>query len=328
MSIYTNTKEVQSVVDAKHGNVFAFMGMHKIDAGGLVVRAFRPGADALTVVRTAGGEVVGEAEKIHPDGFFELVIEKESDRFEYRLRIDYAGVVTEVPDPYSFGNIIGEQDVYYFCEGTHRSIYRVLGAHCREIGGVQGCAFAVWAPNAQRVSVVGDFCSWDGRVYPMRKRIEAGVWEIFIPGVGENEHYKFEMVGAGGNLYLKSDPMAFFSQNGSQTASIVWGLDKYEWGDADYMKKRREADYYHRPVSVYEVHLGSWARRPDEGNRPLSYRELADELLDYVCEMGFTDIELMPISEFPFDGSWGYQVTGYFAPTSRFVRSFSGLPGG
>ncbi|CAN5175903.1 1,4-alpha-glucan branching protein GlgB [soil metagenome] len=318
MSIFTKEKEVEAVVRAKHGNVFAFMGMHGIDGGGVIVRVFRPGADRVSVVREADGGVAGEAEKIHPDGFFELVMEDEPERFGYRLRVVEGGVEQEMPDPYSFGNILGEQDIYYFGEGTHQSLYRVLGAHCQEIGGVQGCVFAVWAPNAQRVSVVGDFCHWDGRVYPMRKRIEAGVWEIFIPGIGENAHYKFELVGAGGELFLKSDPMAFFSQNGTQTASITWRLDKYEWGDAEYMQRRRSADYYHDPVSIYEVHLGSWARRPEEGNRPLSYRELADELVDYVVEMGFTDIELMPVAEFPFDGSWGYQVTGYFAPTSRF----------
>jgi 1,4-alpha-glucan branching enzyme len=226
------------------------------------------------------------------------------------------GSIHRTADPYSFGALLGEQDLYFFKEGTHQRLWDCLGAHLTKFGGVEGVQFAVWAPNARRVSVVGDFNQWDGRVHPMRNR--EGIWEIFIPGIQEQMHYKFELLGADGGLHVKSDPFAFFGQHGTETASLVFNLDRYSWGDREWMQKRAHTDLYHAPMSIYEVHLGSWKRIPEQKNRPKSYRELADDLIPYVKSMNFTHIELMPVAEHPFDGSWGYQVTGYFAPTSRF----------
>ncbi|MEO6870763.1 MAG: 1,4-alpha-glucan branching protein GlgB, partial [Chthoniobacterales bacterium] len=199
-----------------------------------------------------------------------------------------------------------------------KRLYDKFGAHLREIGGDRGVYFAVWAPNAERVSVVGDFNGWDGRVNPMRKLVGSGVWEIFIPGVAEGAHYKFEIKTRTGALLLKSDPFGFFSQHGVETSSMVYDLERYKWQDDEWMNARREKEWQRSAMSIYEVHLGSWRRVAEQGNRSLSYLEFAETLLPYVLEMGFTHIELMPIAEHPFEGSWGYQVTNYYAPTSRF----------
>jgi 1,4-alpha-glucan branching enzyme len=221
-------------------------------------------------------------------------------------------------DPYSYGPIMGEVDLHLFAEGNHKKLYEKFGAHLREIGGERGVYFAVWAPNAGRVSVVGDFNFWDGRVHPMRKLVGSGVWEIFIPGVKEGTHYKFEIKTMTGALLLKSDPFGFFSQHGAQTSSMVYDLERYQWSDDQWMAERKQKQWHRSAVSIYEVHLGSWRRVAEEGNRFISYLEFAQTLLPYVLEMGFTHIELLPIAEHPFEGSWGYQVTNYYAPTSRF----------
>jgi 1,4-alpha-glucan branching enzyme len=213
---------------------------------------------------------------------------------------------------------LGEQDMYYFREGTHRRLYDCLGAHPKTLDGVAGMQFAVWAPNARRVSVVGDFNQWDGRVNPMRLRIESGIWEIFLPGVGAGAHYKFEVLNAEGHPVTKSDPFAFFSQHGTQTASLTFDLEQYAWSDGEWMMERRNRNLYASAMSIYEVHPGSWKRVPHEDNRWQTWGEMADDLIPYVTSLGFTHIELMGMSEHPFDGSWGYQVTGYYAPTSRF----------
>jgi len=209
---------------------------------------------------------------------------------------------------------ISEQDIYFFREGTHQRLWEVLGAHLTP----EGCHFAVWAPNARDVSVVGDWNNWDGRVNPMKSRGESGVWELFVMGVKENAHYKFELHDQQGHLLVKSDPVAFYSQHGASTASLTFDLKRYRWSDGEWMLKRLQNNLYHSPMSIYEVHPGSWKRNMNEGGRWLSYRELADDLIPYVKGLGFTHIELMGIAEHPFDGSWGYQVTGYYAPTSRF----------
>jgi 1,4-alpha-glucan branching enzyme len=209
-------------------------------------------------------------------------------------------------------------DIYLFSEGNHLEIYRKLGAHLVEHEGVNGVHFAVWAPHAQRVSVVGDWNHWDGRVHAMRKMVPSGIWEIFVPNIHEGAHYKFEIRGPHGDVFLKTDPFAFYAQHGTATGCMVFNLDRYQWADDAWMKQRSEKDPYNSPMSIYEVHLGSWQRVLEEGNRPLSYLELADRLIPYVKEMGFTHIELMPIMEHPFDGSWGYQVVNYYAPSSRF----------
>jgi len=311
----SDPNQVASIKGASHADPFGFLGLHDNPAGdGMVLRVFRP--DALKVfVSFEGAET--EMSKIDNDGFYEVLFPSATERFDYQLHFQFGEVLSEpVADAYSFGPILGEQDLHFFGEGNHRHLWKCLGAHLCDIDGVAGATFAVWAPNAHRVSVVGDFNAWDGRTNPMRNR--NGVWETFLPGIGTNEHYKFELVGADGSLITKSDPFAFFSQHDTRTASITYDLSRYEWNDSDWMKKRAEVDRYHGPMSVYEVHLGSWKRRFEEENRFLTYLEMADELVDYVVDMGYTHIEIMPISEFPFDGSWGYQVCGYFAPTSRF----------
>ncbi|WP_395717440.1 1,4-alpha-glucan branching protein GlgB [Prosthecobacter sp.] len=312
MSSYSNKSEIQSVIQARHGNVFAFLGAHEIGNGQQVVRTVQPYAAMVDVV------VKGqrwEAQKLHDDGYFEVV----TPIGAYELAItDHEGIAETLVDPYSFGLLLGEQDMYFFREGTHQRLWDILGARLKTIDGVDGCQFAVWAPNAQRVSVVGDWNRWDGRVHVMRHRIEAGIWEIFIPGITELTHYKFELIDKHGHLRMKSDPMANYGQNGAQTASLVFDLDRYQWADNEWMQRRTRHDLYHSPMSIYEVHPGSWKRNVNEGGRWLSYRELADDLVPYVKGLGFTHIELMGIAEHPFDGSWGYQVTGYYAPTSRF----------
>jgi 1,4-alpha-glucan branching enzyme len=209
---------------------------------------------------------------------------------------------------------ISDQDIYFFREGTHQRLWEVLGAHLTP----DGCHFSVWAPNARDVSVIGDWNGWDGRVHPMQMRGESGVWELFVPGVKENAHYKFELHDQHGHLRVKSDPMAVYGQHGAATASLTFDLKRYRWSDGEWMQRRSQADLYHSPMSIYEVHPGSWKRNMNDGGRWLSYRELADDLIPYVKGLGFTHIELMGIAEHPFDGSWGYQVTGYYAPTSRF----------
>ncbi len=320
--VATDPNEIELILDARHGDPFGFLGLHVSGTGrGMVLRVFQPSAHTVTVHNDEGSVVM---EKIHSGGFFEALYPHRTERFDYRLELEgYHGAAWVSRDPYAFTSSISDQDLYYFAEGTHRGLWKVLGAHLTSQHAVhqegepeRGTRFAVWAPNAWRVSVVGDFNNWDGRTHPMRNR--NGVWEIFLPGVVQGDHYKFEIVGRNGNLMTKSDPFAFFSQHGIDTASLVWRLDGYEWGDDEWMEKRKNHDLYHSPMSVYEVHLGSWKRKVEEGNRFLSYLEFADELVDYVVEMGFTHIELMPVSEFPFDGSWGYQICGYFAPTSRF----------
>lgn len=312
MTPYSKRDEIQTVVEARHGDVFAFLGGHEIGEGRQVVRAFQPYAKEVIVL--AQGQRITAA-KVHEDGFFEAAAP--AGRYELEL-VAHDGAVQRSSDPYSFGLLLGEQDVYFFREGTHQRLWEMLGARPRVVDGVAGCQFAVWAPNARRVSVVGDWNRWDGRVNVMRCRMEAGIWEIFIPGLVESTHYKFEILDAHGHLRTKSDPFAVFSQHGERTASLTFDLTRYRWADGEWMQHRRARDLYHTPMSIYEVHPGSWKRRPEEGDRWLTYRELADDLIPYATGLGFTHIELMGIAEHPFDGSWGYQVTGYFAPTSRF----------
>ncbi len=314
-----DSAELDSLLAATHGDPFAFLGPHRVEDK-WVVRVLAPQASEVTVIDIHKAGRSTPADRINDAGFFEAVLpDSGAEPPAYRLRIkDRSGRETENADPYAFGPLLGELDLHLFKEGNHHRIYDKLGAHLREVDGVRGCSFSVWAPNARRVSVVGDFNGWDGRVYPMRKWSAIGVWEIFLPGIGENTHYKFEVLGAHGGIQLKSDPFAFYNQHGIKTSSLVWDLDRYGWNDAEWMQGRRTREWQREPVSIYEVHLGSWKRVPEDGNRSLSYLELADDLLDYVIDMGFTHLELMPVAEHPFDGSWGYQVTNYYAPTSRF----------
>ncbi len=307
--------ELDALAQASHGDPFAVLGMHETKQG-LAVRALQPGATRVWVLDEATGEVRAELPQVHDAGIFAVELPLKQ-RFAYRLRIQEGDSTREIHDPYAFGSLFGEMDRYLFGEGNHLQLYRLMGAHPRELQGVQGVSFAVWAPNAQRVSVVGDFNAWDGRRHPMRKLIDIGVWEIFIPGLTAGVHYKYEIKGPDGRLLpLKADPFAFESQRPPATASLVHGLPQYEWQDQGWMEQRARADQLHEPMSIYEVHLGSWRR--GEGNRYLAYRELAEQLVPYVKEMGFTHLELLPVSEYPFDGSWGYQPTGLYAATSRY----------
>ena len=259
------------------------------------------------------------AQKIQQDGFFCATVRNATRDLPYHIRVTaWDGSHYLTRDPYQYGPIMGEVDLHLFAEGQHWKIYDKFGAHLRTIGDATGVYFAVWAPNAQRVSVVGDFNGWDGRVNPMRKLIGSGVWELFLPGIKQGAHYKFEIRAQTGALLLKSDPFAFFNQHGKSTASLVYNLERYGWNDGGWMESRRTRNWPSSPISIYEVHLGSWRRKAEEGNRHLSYLELAETLLPYVLEMGYTHIELLPVAEHPFEGSWGYQVTNYYAPTSRF----------
>ncbi|UXY14866.1 1,4-alpha-glucan branching protein GlgB [Chitiniphilus purpureus] len=313
MSYSLSAPEIDALMRANHADPFAVLGLH--EAGGkLVLRTLQPGATAVTVVEAKGGRRLAELTCIDERGFFEGVLQRRKQRFAYRLAVTWDGNEVELEDPYRFPPVLGEQDVWLLSEGTHLRPYERLGAHWRELEGVGGTAFAVWAPNARRVSVVGDFNQWDGRRHVMRLRRECGVWEIFIPNLPPGLHYKFEIADRHGAVYQKADPYAFAAELRPGTASRINGMP--EWVPPSEI--RRRANAFDAPVSIYEVHLGSWRRVPEEGNRWLSYRELADTLVPYVVDMGFTHLELLPVSEHPFDGSWGYQPLGLYAPTSRF----------
>ena len=308
---------VAAIVGAYHGDPFSVLGQHQV-GDHLAVRVFRPDARAVTMRDESTGTTY-PALQIHPDGFFEASLEGATERIFYRLDFTgHEGQTWSEYDPYSFGVMLGPLDLHLFAEGNHWELYDTLGAHLTEVAGVRGTSFHVWAPNAQRVSVVGEFNGWDGRRSVMRKLLGCGVWEIFMPGVAEGAHYKFEVKQSHGAIVLKSDPFAFYGQHGRATASLVFDLHRYTWDDAEWMENRKAKVWHRSAMSIYEVHLGSWQRKADDGDRYLSYRELTETLLPYVAEMGYTHIELLPVAEHPFDGSWGYQVTGYYAPTSRF----------
>lgn len=314
-----SASDAAALLSARHGDPFAVLGMHGgFDGAPVSVRALLPGALSVTVIDAASGENAGELAGIDDDGLFAAILPSRNNRFAYRLRAHYPLATVEFADAYSFGPILGELDLHLLAQGDHRRLYERLGAHPDRIGGVDGTRFAVWAPNARAVSVVGDFCDWDGRRLPMRKRVEAGAWEIFVPGVGAGARYKFEIKAADGVcLPLKADPFAFAAEMRPATASVVHGLQAFDWGDGDWMDAREARQGRDAPMSIYEVHLGSWARVPEDGDRFLTYDELAERLVPYVRDMGFTHIELLPITEHPFDGSWGYQPIGLFAPTAR-----------
>jgi 1,4-alpha-glucan branching enzyme len=312
-----SSDSIEAILSADHPDPFSFFGMHR-DDDGLFVRTFQPGARAVSVIDRAEGRVVGTLGNLRDSGVFVGKVERERP-FAYRLRVTWGDETQEIDDPYAFPPILGDLDVHLLAEGNHLQAWTRLGAHYMRVGDIIGTAFAVWAPNARAVSVVGDFNGWDGRRHPMRRRHECGVWEIFVPGVAPGARYKYEIKStAGSPLPLKADPFAFHAERPPQTASIVAPPSDYRWGDQDWMAARARANAPTAPMSVYEVHLGSWRRKPEENNRYLSYRELAELLVPYVRDMGFTHVEFLPVSEYPFDGSWGYQPIGLFAPTSRF----------
>jgi 1,4-alpha-glucan branching enzyme len=290
------------------------LGAHAADGGGgVVVRAYRPDARAVRIVPANV-----EAELKDPAGLWEALLPKETLPLSYELEVQYPdGNTYTLRDPYAFLPTLGEIDLHLIGEGKLEELYGKLGAHVREIDGVSGTAFAVWAPNARSVSVVGDFNSWDGRLHPMRSLGVSGIWELFVPDVAEGTKYKYEIRTHENRLRIKADPVAFATELPPANASVVY-RSRHDWSDTEWLEQRVQRDMLKEPMSIYEVHLGSWRRNPVEGNRSLDYLELADELSDYVADLGFTHVELMPIMEHPFAGSWGYQVTGYFAPTSRF----------
>jgi 1,4-alpha-glucan branching enzyme len=280
--------------------------------GGTVVRAWRPEAQSVACI--VGGEVVAKLEQIHPAGLFEGEVDGKLG--DYQLEVGYPdGQRFLVRDPYSFLPTIGELDLHLAGEGRHRRLFEVLGAHVRTEEGVRGTAFAVWAPSARSVRVVGDFNSWDGRLNPMRAMGSSGIWELFVPDIGAGALYKFEVLGADGKTVVKTDPFAFATEAPPGNACFVTE-SAYEFGDAEWLGRREKTDHHTSPMSIYEVHLGSWRRTP-EGDT-LTYRDAAVELADYCREMSFTHVEFLPIAEHPFTGSWGYQVSNYFAPTARY----------
>jgi len=306
---------IQAITHGAHSDPFAVLGMHKI-GNVLVVRAFRPGINKLTVVDTDQGTTY-EMIRLDPEGFYEVVLHGVKGSFNYSLSaIQHNDAVVLYEDPYAFPDTLTDFDEYLLAEGTHLRMYEKLGAHPDKVRGHPGVQFAVWAPNAARVSVIGDFNNWDGRCHPMRFHHASGIWDLFIPGLAEATLYKYEIKTRQFDYtVVKSDPVGFYAEVRPQTASIVWDLDKYSWQDAEWLENRPQHDDMNRPINVYEVHLGSWRRKED--NRWLTYKELALELVPYVKVMGYTHIELLPVAEHPYDGSWGYQVTGYFAATSR-----------
>ncbi len=306
--------DIDALAAARHRDPFAFMGPH-LTPDGWAIRAFAPDAISVKAVRRDGTPII-DLERRKND-FFEGLLPKGEDRPRYRLEVTRSAGVSSYEDAYSFGPALGPMDDHLLIEGTHRELYKRLGAQITTHEGAGGVLFAVWAPNASRVSVVGDFNEWDGRRCQMRKRYDSGLWEIFIPHLGAGTTYKYEVVSAHGELQpLKADPYGFEAELRPSTASIVAYTNDFAWTDDAYLKSRAEGEWRRKPMVIYEVHLGSWRR--GENGRWLTYDELADTLVPYVADLGYTHIELMPITEHPLDISWGYQPIGLFAPTKRF----------
>jgi len=304
-------QDMEAIVNGSHGDPFSVLGPHRADDG-WEVRAFLPQAmDAAVLVDGAEHPM----RKVRAEGFFIATLAADPGRYKLRLTL-WNGSQTEVEDPYRFAPLVSEFDLHLHSEGTQYESYRTMGAHLVECDGIAGVRFAVWAPNAEVMSVVGDFNDWDERRHPMRLRT-AGIWEFFMPGAGAGMNYKYSVRSrVRGYRQQKADPYGFATEDPPKSASVVSDVWSYEWGDRDWMESRAHKDALKEPVSIYEVHLGSWLRGPN--NSYLSYVELADKLVDYAKRLGYTHLELLPIMEHPFSGSWGYQVTGYYAPTARF----------
>lgn len=308
------TREQVRIVTARHHDPFAVLGYYQ-SAEQSIIRAFVPAAARVGIISAEeelSMERLGTTDLFQWQGAPDVVVPP------YRLcSYDHRGAYRAWYDPYSFSPQIADFDLHLFHQGRHRHAYRFLGANARTVNGIDGMLFATWAPNAERVSVVGDFNHWDGRCHPMRCRGDSGIWELFIPGLGAGELYKYELVSRqGGNCLLRADPYGRRCQAAPETASVTTAVSSYQWRDQSWLHARQGTHWQAEPVSIYEVHPGSWRRKPD--GRYLGYRELADQLAPYVRSLGFSHIELMPVTEHPFDGSWGYQSLGYFAPTGRF----------
>jgi len=315
-------KSIAAIIAGTHRDAFSVLGLHQPGSyqhsQEFVARVFAPGATELVALDEQGNELATLGLR-DSAGFFEGIVALKVRRaIRYRASSNFG--VWEFVDPFSFGPVLGPLDDYYFAEGTHLRLFDKLGAHAIEFEGFWGVHFALWAPNAKRVSVVGEFNGWDGRRYPMRFRGDSGVWEIFLPELPHGSVYKFEIIGADGTLLpLKADPYAQQSQLRPDNASVVPDPGPFEWSDQSYLEKRAQKDWRRTPMSIYEVHLGSWRRRPDGGF--FSYDQLIEQLIPYASDMGFTHLELLPISEHPLDASWGYQPIGLYSPTARFGDS-------
>ena len=307
----TERAAIEALEQGEHANPFSFLGPHR-EGDGVLIRAWLPGAQGVELL-SAAGEPLGEMTQPHP-GLFCLRLDA---RCSYRYRIHWPGSVQETEDPYAFGPLLGDLDIYLFSEGNHRQLGEVFGAQLARHDGVDGVCFSVWAPNARRVSVVGNFNAWDGRRNPMRLRHPSGVWELFIPRLGAGEVYKYEILGQQGLLPLKADPMARANEPPPATGSVVAAPLDYPWTDGDWLEQRPHRQAHDQPLSIYEVHAGSWRRHDERDGRMLSWAELTEQLIPYALDMGFTHIELLPVMEYPFGGSWGYQPLGLFAPTAR-----------
>ncbi len=314
-------QEIEELVWGEHGNPFSRLGAHRLGSTGeWVIRALVPGATHVEL-RLFDGEsssLLPMASQ-HPEGLFEVEVQQPGDMPPgYHLRCHWGDHVQERIDPYSFRELLSEFDLHLLGEGTHFHSYRRMGAHLERRHGVDGVRFAVWAPNARAVSVVGDFNDWNTRSHPMDLHHSTGIWQLFVPGVQEGAHYKYLVRFHSGGAQEKIDPYGFHFETPPKTAGRVFDLDRYRWQDEEWMTRRRQSNPLESPVAIYEVHLGSWKKLLEEDNRSLTYRELAEELIPWVKELGFTHLELLPITEHPYTRSWGYQTTGYFAPTSRF----------
>lgn len=312
--------QIAALEQADHSDPFAVLGPHRVARGkktGLLVRTIQPNAKIINIWFDEGSSY-REMARISPGGLFEIFFEsrKELSGYHYEI-VPFEGEKYRLEDPYRFGPTITDYDLQLWGEGNHRRAYEWMGAHPMTIDDTEGVRFVVSAPSARRVSVVGGFNDWDGRRHPMRKYVDQGIWEIFIPGLVDGDVYKYEIGGAqGGVPLLKADPYGFCSELRPRTASVVKDLDRYKWNDKKWMQKRGKA--FDEPISVYEVHLGSWKKSEFSSTGFLTYRELAENLVPYVRELGYTHIELLPVAEHPYDPSWGYQITGFFAPTSRY----------
>ena len=318
----TTTKlyDIFHIVNGEHSDPHTVLGMHEMEEDGrkaVVVRAFLPDAAGITVIDYANKRKKYPMERLHADGFFEVTIADREEWFRYQLEYtDADGNTWRSYDPYSFSPTLSEFDRHLFGAGTHYEIYEKMGGRLMTHEGARGAAFSVWAPNAKAVSVIGDFNNWDARRSPMRRLGESGIWELFLPAAAEGDKYKFHVTQCDGRVVDKTDPYGVYAEVRPNNASVLYPLKRYKWKDRRWMTARKKYNFKTAPMNIYEVHLGSWKRA--EGNRFLSYTELAEQLIPYVKEMGYTHIEMLPVEEHPFDGSWGYQVTGYYAPTSRY----------
>ena len=312
-------EDIQRILLIEHSDPHSVLGAHpaKIDGqDALIFRFFHPEASSAELI--IGDEIISLRET-DIAGFFWTWLPKRFLPLDYLVRFVFGdGASWTIDPPYRFMPTLGDQDLYFMGEGKHYNLYEKMGAHSRYLNGVKGVSFAVWAPNAKRVSVIGDFNNWDGRLFPMRSMGESGTWELFVPGLDQGSLYKYEIKSNSDEIRIKTDPFAFAMELRPGSASRIWDIDRYEWGDREWIGKRDRTDHFSSPINIYEAHLGSWLRMEEEGNRWASYRECAAPLIAHLKKHGFTYVELMPIMEHPYDPSWGYQVTGYYSPTSRF----------